>query len=101
MQTALFDTEEYSHGYNVTSTLEEDVLFVVDAISSQDKRGAWTRVVARRIARDTTFTEKEIAKELERMLRTEQIYESCYEILNGILHMVYVRNGDELLGSDN
>jgi hypothetical protein len=73
----------------------------VDSIISQDStaRGAWTRVVTKRIALDSTYIEQVIKREIDRMLMAGSLYESCYEIRNGTLHMTYIRNSSELLGS--
>jgi hypothetical protein len=89
--------------YTEDNSLQSAILTVVDGIISQDStdRGAWTYVIIKRVARDTSFTEQEVIRELERMLHIEQLYKSCYEILEGILHIVYVRSGDELLGREN
>ena len=85
--------------YTTNNTLQAVILSVVDGICSQDStdRGAWTRVVTKRIAIDTTYTEHEVSREIERMLNAGALYELVYEILDGILFMRYVRNGNEIL----
>lgn len=89
--------------YTLNNTLQGHILEVLDAIISQDStdRGAWDRVVINRIARDYGYPPVKVRRELGQMLKIGLLYESCYEILNGIYPMTYVRNANELLGGDN
>ena len=56
---ALSYTEHY-----INATLEAMITDVVDAIIEQDTsdRGAWTYVITKRIAQDSTYTEQEAAR---------------------------------------
>jgi hypothetical protein len=84
--------------YTINDTLQGLILSVVDAIIEQDStdRGAWTRVVTKRVALDSAYSEAEVTREIERMLKAGTLYESCYEILFGTFHMTYLRNSAEL-----
>lgn len=88
--------------YTTNNTIQSIILTVVDAIIRQDStdRGAWTRVVTKRIALDSIYTEHEVTREIERMIKADLLYESSYAILDGILFMTYLRNGNEILGMD-
>jgi hypothetical protein len=84
--------------YTTNSPLQSRILDVVDAITSQDSRdrGAWDTVIVKRVSLTSLYSEAEVRTEIKKMLRSGRLYESCYEILDGILFMTYVRNGDEL-----
>ena len=88
--------------YTTNNTLQSIILSVVDAIISQDStdRGAWDVVIAKRISLDGFYSEHEVRREMGRMLKAGTLYESCYEIRNGTFPMIYIRNGDEILGTD-
>lgn len=89
--------------YTINNSLQDVILSVVDAIVEQDSsdKGSWTRVVVKRIALDTTYTEHQVTREIQRMLKADLLYENCYEILDGVFPIVYVRNANELNGGDN
>lgn len=88
--------------YIINNSLQDVILSVVDAIIEQDSRdrGAWDRVVVKRIALDTTYTEHEVEREMGRMLKAGSLYENVYEIMFGTFPMTYIRNCDELKGGD-
>ena len=86
--------------YTTNNPLQAAILSVVDAIIEQDSRGAWTRVVTKRIAIDSIYTEAEVEREIKRMLKSDRLYESYYEILFGTFPMTYIRNSSELLEGD-
>ena len=85
--------------YTINNSLQDAILSVVDAIIEQDStdRGAWDYVVTRRISLDYSYSEHEVRREIERMLKSGRLYENCLEIRDGILFMRYVRNGSEIL----
>ncbi len=87
--------------YTTNAALQSVITNVVDAIIEQDSRdrGAWDYVVTRRVSLDHSYSEHEVKREIERMLKSGTLYESCYEIRNGTFHMTYIRNSSELLGS--
>ena len=87
----------------INDTLQGLILSVVDAIIEQDStdRGAWDTVIIKRISLDSCYSEQEIKRELNRMLRSGTLYVNCYEIRNGTFFMSYLRSSSELLGSDN
>lgn len=89
--------------HTTNNTLHSLILDVVDNIIAQDStdRGAWDYVVTRRVSLDGFYSEHEVRREIERMIKADSLYESCYEILDGILFITYVRNGNELKGGDN
>lgn len=89
--------------YTEDESLQSAILSVVDGIILQDSRdrGAWDRVVVKRIALSSSYSEGEVEREIDRMLKACSLYESCYEIRNGTFPMRYIRNSDELKGGDN
>lgn len=88
---ALSYTEHY-----INATLEAMITNAVDAIVSQDTsdRGAWTRVVTRRVSLDSVYSEHEVKREIGRMLKAGTLYESAREIRDGIFTMIYVTTGE-------
>ena len=84
--------------YTVNNSLQDAILSVVDGICSQDSsdRGAWTYVITKRVSLHSAYTEHEVESEIARMLKTDRLYESCYEILNGVFFMTYLKNSAEL-----
>ena len=82
--------------YTTNTPLQSIILDVVDNIVSQESRGAWTVVVAKRISLNGFYSQQEVRREIERMIKAGSLYESCYDILDGILFMNYVRNGNEI-----
>jgi hypothetical protein len=79
--------------YTTNEPLQSLITAVVDSICSQDSsdRGAWSVVIAKRIARGGLYSEQEVMREVGRMLRSGALYECCREIRNGTFTMIYVK----------
>ena len=79
--------------YTTNAALQSLITGVVDAIIEQDStdRGAWVRVVTRRVSLDSTYSEHEVKREIGRMLKAGSLYESCREIRDGTYTMIYVK----------
>ena len=88
---ALSYTEHY-----INATLEAMITYVVDAIISQDSsdRGAWTYVITKRLSLHSGYSEQEVTQEIQRMLRSGTLYESCREIRDDVFTMIYVMAGE-------
>jgi hypothetical protein len=83
-------------GHCINTTLESLILNVVDAIISQDSsdRGAWTYVITKRLSLHSGYSEQEVTQEIQRMLRSGTLYESCREIRDDVFTMIYVMAGE-------
>lgn len=82
--------------YTEDESLQSAILTVVDGIISQDStdRGAWDVVIVKRIALSGMYSEQEVSRAIQRMLKAGLLYESCREIRDGIFTMIYVTTGE-------
>ena len=87
--------------YTTNAALQSIITNVIDAIIEQDStdRGAWDVVVVKRIALTSCYSECTVRREINRMLRSDALYENCLEIRDGVFFMTYLRNSSELLSS--
>lgn len=82
--------------HSINTTLESLILNVVDSIIAQDTsdRGAWTVVVCKRIARDSSYSEQKVNTAINDMLRVGTLYVSRLENLDGLGIMRYVMTSE-------
>ena len=73
-------------------TLHALILDVVDSISEEDERGAWTIVVRNRVSMNSHFNNGEVEEALTRMIDTCTLFISCHEHLDGIFSMRFVKS---------
>ena len=78
---------------SIDSILQSLISEVVAGICSQDSsdRGAWVAVIARRISLAGTYSVHEVETEIDKMLKSGTLYESCREIRDGTFTMQYVK----------
>lgn len=93
IQTRLGVVSDSADGYNINATLEEDVLYVVDAISKKDARGAWTTVICHRIANTTRYTTNDVKTTIIQMLWDEKLFVSLIDLWGGMFEMTFVKVG--------
>ena len=72
-------------------TLHALILDVVDSISEEDERGAWTIVVRNRVSMNSHFNNGEVEEALTRMIDACALFISCHEHLDGIFSMKFVK----------
>ena len=74
------------------STLHALILGVVDSISEEDERGAWTIVVRNRVSMNSHFNNGEVEEALTRMIDACTLFISCHEHLDGVFSMKFVKS---------
>ena len=72
-------------------TLHALILDVVESISEEDERGAWTIVVRNRVSMNSHFNNGEVEEALTRMIDTCTLFISCHEHLDGTFSMKFVK----------
>lgn len=78
--------------HSADSTLHALILDVVDSISEEDERGAWTIVVRNRVSMNSHFNNGEVEEALTRMIDTCTLFISCHEHLDEVFSMKFVKS---------